>query len=1577
MKKCKISTLILAIALLVGVTLAVTLTASAAVSDSSFSASGLGMNLCGEGCDHENCYDYSFAVVGDTQCLNYYSDFTQVYNDSGSLTSIVDNGNNYMNGLYQWILDNEKGKNIQYVMGLGDIVQSFNTSQIGHDQEWVHAKTAIEKLNGAIGYSLVRGNHDVSAPLNATFNSESQYYKDLVALSKESDANGPMAGIFKEGCIEDTFRKININGDKFIIFTLDWQPTADCVIWVDDILAANADYRAIITIHQFLTKDGSIVDDPESTFPHEQVGDSSWGQVGMEGGVFPRVLWDNVLSKHANVEFILCGHEDIDNIVTTQMRGVNGNTVTSMIIDPQGIDYDLSGAENKLNTDNGVGMVAMFYFKNGGDVVNVEYISTVRANRGDNAYLNGNQFAVTYNYGTDDTDGWTSTPYGYLPTDEYNDNIFHLFSDDDGIDTTERLYVGSFNTWPEAVTRIVNYYNYGSATVRSTKTLTAYMSEDYNGTSDAQPSNNLGKIPGSVELDLGGHTYTTGSKIVLPWYNNAAVNSYHGRFTFKNGSFDMSGGNALAALNQVNNTGKLLSLTLDGVKFHNVKAPVITTYGGDAAYKGAVNVNVNDCTFDMSAATATAKVTLFNFANAYDNNDVTVKINGGSIVSATSANTVIYALTDSDTVVFGEGEDGKYMTVSLNENVAPVGAFKNESGELLTFTTSSTSAPYLYTMKASSVEKTVYGDIPTDTYPMSGYPIALFVKDASSATGYRLEKCFDTYYGFLTYLKASAPSTEAVLYLRADWNTNNDAKVNNNDRNLNCIKAKLTIDLNGKTFTRGTQHLFQVMIPATDKSYDITVKNGTICSASTMPPMPVNRTGTDTTAVSWAYTFENVTFTTTKDYAKSVLVASYSGSANHVGANVTMTFNGCTFDFTNLTSAAIVFAMQDLEDVNKNHINVIINGGEIKGGAFDYTFATYNDGYDTVKFGQYNGNYTKFILDNGTGAPDIDLVSLGGEELVLVSESSSNSSVYRVAEKADIPEEPEEDLSITTPYGKIPAEYADANAYKVVIFLGDKTFAGAYADWNSTSLTAMKNNCSTASSIVNMIVRSDIVIPKDFDGTYWSNSHGTINIDLCGNTITTSSNKPLFKPNNITATAVTSINVSNGEILLAGSSSSLIYYSSGNAAADGTVYNMSFTNVRIGYAAGATTTSIVKGMGGTAGIVTSATYTFTDCDIDMQTNAPAKAITLFGLASANKNHAATVIIDGGTLRLGREDFVLATLHTDTAVDSITFTNTSGVYTKIIAPDAITLPAGVATANGGNLVAVEIANDGTDATYRLTPKAVADQSFVPKASITLGSELTFNIYVPANGNLTALTLNGENIDLSALTAEEGYYLISEALGAREAAKTLTLVATLTVDGKVMRGSFTFSIPKYAEKLLTDVSASAEEKALVKDVLSYIKAAYAYFGTTDAEALAKIDELLGENYDESSAPVMNGSAEKPTLGITTVTYDLTAKPALRFYLAEGFKASDFVFSIKGNTVSAEEGSDANGKYVEVKLYAYELAETVDYTVNGESDSCHIQCYYEWAKTQNNDNLVKLVERFAKYCESAKAYRESVIN
>ena len=73
----------------------------------------------------------------------------------------------------------------------------------------------------------------------------------------------------------------------------------------------------------------------------------------------------------------------------------------------------------------------------------------------------------------------------------------------------------------------------------------------------------------------------------------------------------------------------------------------------------------------------------------------------------------------------------------------------------------------------------------------------------------------------------------------------------------------------------------------------------------------------------------------------------------------------------------------------------------------------------------------------------------------------------------------------------------------------------------------------------------------------------------------------------------------------------------------------------------------------------------------------------------------------------------------------------------------------------------------------------------------------------------------------------------------------------------------------------------------------------------------------------------------------------------------------------------GSDGNGTYIEISVYAYLMGKTIEYRIDGASvGSYHLNSYYEFSKTLGNDKLVSLVERFAKYCESADDYRRAVI-
>ena len=163
-----------------------------------------------------------------------------------------------------------------------------------------------------------------------------------------------------------------------------------------------------------------------------------------------------------------------------------------------------------------------------------------------------------------------------------------------------------------------------------------------------------------------------------------------------------------------------------------------------------------------------------------------------------------------------------------------------------------------------------------------------------------------------------------------------------------------------------------------------------------------------------------------------------------------------------------------------------------------------------------------------------------------------------------------------------------------------------------------------------------------------------------------------------------------------------------------------------------------------------------------------------------------------------------------------------------------------------------------------------------------------------------------------------------------------------------------------------------------MLQYIRAAYAYFGTADEEQLAKIDTLLGEY---ASKPTVEGSAADETTGLKSATLVLSGKPSIRFYLADGADASKYKFFIDGKQVATEVAED--GSYVDIDVYAYALCETVTYTVDGETGgSFHINAYYTYVSgdkytAADKAELVALTESFWRYLQSARAYRDSVVN
>ena len=272
-------------------------------------------------------YAYSFVIVGDTQFMNH---------------SHIGN----YGGIYDWIVNNIESYNIKHVFGMGDI------TNMNSDNEWKRAVTQHAKLDGKVSYSLVRGNHD-------------GYHWDAPDLTKFDQYFGPDSsyaaqydGAFDENSSVNTYKTLTIGRTDWLILSLDFGFSDEVIAWASKIVEAHPNHNVVVTTHAYLYEDGTTlgVGDP----------DLPTGSGAPNNG---EDMWDKFISKHKNIVLVLSGHIGSSKLVTTQVKGDNGNTVTQMLIDPQDLD---------LTADGPTGMVAMLYFSEDGKTVQVRNYSTVK-----------------------------------------------------------------------------------------------------------------------------------------------------------------------------------------------------------------------------------------------------------------------------------------------------------------------------------------------------------------------------------------------------------------------------------------------------------------------------------------------------------------------------------------------------------------------------------------------------------------------------------------------------------------------------------------------------------------------------------------------------------------------------------------------------------------------------------------------------------------------------------------------------------------------------------------------------------------------------------------------------------------------------------------------------------------------------------------------------------------------------------------------------------------------------------------------------------------------------------------------
>ena len=493
-----------------------------------------------------------------------------------------------------------------------------------------------------------------------------------------------------------------------------------------------------------------------------------------------------------------------------------------------------------------------------------------------------------------------------------------------------------------------------------------------------------------------------------------------------------------------------------------------------------------------------------------------------------------------------------------------------------------------------------------------------------------------------------------------------------------------------------------------------------------------------------------------------------------------------------------------------------------------------------------------------------------------------------------------------------------------------------------------------------------------------------LTVDLGGNKITGSKGK-LFNLSAVGDVAFESnITIKNGTLSSSHISNSPITFNSSNKTNVSAKFNVRFEGVT--FASESTSGGnlvLVAFSNGTGGCIYE--MRFDGCDFDATKGSVA---SLFGMADLGGNKFDIhVEVNGGTL-IANKYFDLATFspeRTDGAgsPDSLVFGQDR--FTLIL-PENAPAPGRdnvYLKESGVRCVFQEAYTDGKNKTYTLTPVAALDLNFTPKSSITLGSELVYNVYVPVTAELKSFTVNGKSYEnLTPVTLDDGksYYRIEVPMAAAKAAENIILSVTLTADGEDFTGTYTMSIPKYAKKSIAN-STSTEEVTLVKDVLAYIRAAYVYFGSDNLTAVCdEIDSILA-GYTSSFSKVAGDT--NATAGLKGVITVLEAKPAVRFVLPKGVSADGYTFTQDERTLSYTTGSyTENGEnyvYCEVELYAYQMIGEIEYTDGINSGKYHLNSYYDFVTTddkhKDNESLIAVVEKLYNYCKSAESYRNAV--
>lgn len=1257
-------------------------------------------------------YDYSFAVLGDTQCLVNWDALK---------------GTSYTSDIFNWIVANKDAKKIAHVIGVGDIVESgrldagvTDASDREHAvTQWELAASEYAKLEkSGIPYTITWGyNHDgYEGEEFTTYFGNSKNFSDTnlgyyFSDSTSADYNKRLANYY---------RTFEVCGVKYMILCIEYVPGDAVLSWADAVIKANPDRKVIITTHYFLNQHGEIASE--------------------YNGIQPK--WDRLANENKNVEMILCGHiQRQANIVRAYTVAKSGQTVAQFLIDPQQMDcfygYD----------DTGV--VAMFYFSNNGEDVRVEFISTAKTMRAkeidpnaeDVLYGRKNEFkfndagevkpagsmgeidlyiiagqsnAVGYGRGdltvTDDrfTNGFENVLY-------YGDHVYYGSEDIDGfIPVKTGLGQGNYRSGAE-IGIAYKLDDNGRRTVIIKCGVGATPLYPIEGNANLEqygswtPPSFIEKHPELVKHEMVGQMYRRLISTLTSGMDKLAADGY--------------------------------ILNVKGVLWLQGEADTNNEYAA-SAYEELLTDLITDLRTDLSKISgkdcshtpvAVGKIT----SNHINTPTYTEDICASQRAVAEKLNNV-YVL---DTTGL-EQQDNWHYTAESQRII----------GEKFIDIIS----------EANGNHVTQYGTIPQGEYDPVNKPLAVFVNgDYISSFG-----AWDTALQYIkdtVGLNAIEPNAKtAQLLLLSDYTPSTY-------HNISQMGGTLIIDLNGFKLNVSSSVMNGNCKPISGKMCTTTVifKNGDIIIGSksiTDVYVPENAVGDKTIS----YTFENVNFSFSQGATASVISIGSGNSKGSYKLYVDLTFNNCTFDLsTNAKSDAKLFALNKSELIG----NIQINGGKIikdtctSGSLFSI------DSADSVTFGKYNSKYTELHMPTGV-TPAAEKFSSGDSGDLYFAKSSvlSDSDVYTLTEvTTKYGEIPTKYLSVED-YPFIVFVF-NGNTLVSESTKGYDVLQGndAAIDYAKKAITSnvysAKNGYDGQLSAV-ILMRRDYTVGTNEIYYNHGQIRGIITYDLGGYTLSQSPEAGAVaimhvqtKPtgNDVTDIAPSFIRIINGNMITYTSpvlTFGVTPSSNSNYTIEDKKFGITFENVNFSLGEGATATTLMFGYASSnvkpteqdPNPMAKFDIEYKDCNINLFYNVHTSKFELFNLAPTVKNATSVnVKFYGGSVRCrewdGNGTGNNFKVFTKDATNGSTFyfekSETTNQYLKLLMTPGAAAPSNsnvFYTSNGTDLGFVTVSNTGSIYVYTLKSSDPTKYGKIP-ASAGEATDYPFALFVYSAGSDT--------------------------------------------------------------------------------------------------------------------------------------------------------------------------------------------------------------------------------------------------